>query len=306
MFRRVIDENIDLEFSTAGNIGNVYADAGQVIQVLMNLCVNARDAMPNGGQLLISIDNTQIDDGFCHLHPYAAMGPYVLLSVSDTGHGMSKETQERIFEPFFTTKGLGKGTGLGLATVYGIVKQHNGFIHVYSELNKGTSFKTYWPIVPEVLPEVETENLDAHMDGTETILFAEDDESVRTLALGVLEAHGYHIIAACDGDEALQLFKAHYHEIGLVLLDVVMPKRSGREVYDRIKAVCPDMPVLFCSGYAPESLHVNFILEHGINLLQKPYHTDELLREVRQQLDKAHENPDTESSDTSANSCTTW
>ncbi|HBF33854.1 TPA: hypothetical protein DDW35_04765 [Candidatus Sumerlaeota bacterium] len=306
MFRRVIDENIDLEFSTGGNIGNVYADSGQIIQVLMNLCVNSRDAMPDGGQLVISIENTHIDEGFCHVHSYAVMGPYVLMSVSDTGCGMSKETQERIFEPFFTTKGLGKGTGLGLATVYGIVKQHNGFIHVYSELGKGTTFKTYWPIVQEVMPEVGEETDNTLLDGTETILFAEDDENVRSLAQGVLEAHGYHIIAACDGEEALLQFKAHYHEIALVLLDVVMPKRSGREVYDRIKAVCPDMPVLFCSGYAPESLHVNFVLEHGINLLQKPYQTDDLLREVRQQLDKAHQAHEAENSDASANSCTTW
>ncbi len=285
LIRRVIREDIHLELSIAGELKTVRADLGMLEQVLMNLCVNARDAMPNGGQLLIEVQNVGLDETFCESAPWARPGDYVILTVTDTGMGMSKEVQEHIFEPFFTTKEKSKGTGLGLSVVYGIVKQHSGFIHVYSDLGQGTTFKIYLPAHElDVLPDAETAEVPVP-SGTETILLAEDDEVVRTLATRILENRGYTVISAQDGEDAINLYNDNVEKIDLVILDVVMPKLNGQAVYEAIKAIRPEIPILFSSGYSPNSDITEFIKKAGTYLIQKPFIPNDLLRMVRNVLE---------------------
>ena len=252
----------------------------------MNLCVNARDAMPGGGRLFIETAHVVLDDAFSQVHPWASMGNYVLLSIADTGIGMPPDTVEHIFEPFFTTKETGKGTGLGLSMVYGIVKQHNGLVHCYSELSKGSCFKIYLPAVERVTEATEkTDDAPTPVGGTETILVAEDEEIVRDLTVRVLERSGYTVLEAKNGEEALRLFETHKEEIQFALLDVVMPKIGGREVYNTVRAHKPELPVLFSSGYTTNAIHTGFIVDAGLETIQKPYSPNALLRKIRGVLD---------------------
>ncbi|HEQ60735.1 MAG TPA: PAS domain S-box protein [Firmicutes bacterium] len=285
MLRRVMGENIDLDVTLGHGLGTVHADPGQMEQVLMNLCVNARDAMPEGGKITIRSENVVINRAYCKTHPWAKEGRYVLLTLADTGVGMTPEIQDRIFEPFFTTKEEGRGTGLGLAMVYGIVKQHNGLIHVYSELGKGTVFKIYLPAVERPASVIEPKPPKEAPGGHETILLAEDEEMVRELAVRILEEAGYTVLPALNGEEAIELFEKHAEEVALALLDVIMPKKSGRAVHDRIKEIRSDVPVLFSSGYSVNSIDTGLVLDNGMELIEKPYDPDELMFKVRQLLD---------------------
>ena len=285
MIRRVIAEDIELDFIPGHGLGIVHADRGQMEQVLMNLCVNSRDSMPDGGTITIETGNVLINGEYIKTHPWGRAGRYVLFSVTDTGCGMDEKTLSSAFDPFFTTKEVGKGTGLGLSTVYGIVKQHDGQIQAYSEVGKGTMFKIYLPAVERSAAEVSSSVRGPTVGGTETILVAEDDETVRKLSIQTLERAGYTVLDAADGEEAMRLFKAHADEIALVVLDVVMPGLSGRQVHDRIKKSHPGIRVLFSSGYSHNAIHTRFVLDEGLQLIQKPYSPDTLVRRVREVLD---------------------
>ncbi len=285
MIHAAIGEHIDLLFMPGARLGVVRADRGQVEQVLMNLCVNARDAMPGGGTLTIETKNAVMDEDWCHDNPWAVQGRYVLLRVTDTGRGMDPATLRQIFEPFFTTKEVGQGTGLGLAMVHGIVCQHGGLVHVESEPDKGSTFNVYMPVADQ---PAENRMPRAHAGvegGHETILVAEDDEMVRELICSMLEAAGYTVLAACDGDDAMRIVEERAGAIDLALLDVMMPKQGGREVMDRIQEKSPRTRTLFSSAYSEDAIHLNFVIEEGLNLLVKPYSRAELLNAVREALD---------------------
>jgi len=287
MVSRVIGEDIELEFLPCLNLGRVKADPSQMEQVVLNLVVNARDAMPEGGQLTIETSNIEIDRSYAASHPGGMEpGPYVMLTVSDTGCGMDSKTQARIFEPFFTTKGQGKGTGLGLATVYGVVKQSGGFIWVYSEVGRGTTFKIHLPQVTSQVETAGTENNSrGTAAGTETILFVEDEESVRELVRDYLGAIGYQVLEACDGVRALEVAAAHKGPIHMLITDVVMPRLSGREVATQIAAQRRDVKVLYISGYTDDSVFRHGVLEGGVAFLQKPFNLKALAQKVRDVLD---------------------
>jgi two-component system cell cycle sensor histidine kinase/response regulator CckA len=284
-----LGKDIELRTKLAPDLNVTRADPGQVEQILMNLCLNARDAMPQGGQLFIETDNTIVDQEFCRIHPAARSGPYVRLTVSDTGTGMDAKTTERIFEPFFTTKSPGKGTGLGLATAYGIVKQHDGFIHVYSEPGEGATFRIYFPVSAAAAAEEAAAPTQAAVrGGSETILVADDHEGLRDLLGESLQALGYHVLLAGDGEEALQQFTEHQSEIDLVVLDVIMPKLRGPEAYSRMSTLRPGVPVIFCTGYNADTPLVSASIKTATSVLQKPYTTKILAQQVRSALDGAH------------------
>jgi len=286
MLRRVIGENFTIDFRSSQGLGIVRADRGQIEQILINLCVNARDAMGEGGRVSIQIANTTMSSEFCEMNTWASPGRYVLLTVTDTGCGMDSETQTRIFEPFFTTKELGKGTGLGLSTVFGIVRQHDGMVNVYSEIDVGTTFNIYLPVVGASENEPE-EVVEAPVPGGhETILLADDDDGVRGVAKAMLLNAGYTVIVAKDGIEAIGHFDEKKDEIDLALLDVVMPGSGGKAVAEHIAQFLPDFPILFSSGYSSDAIHTNFVLDEGMHLIQKPYKRDELLQKVRDVLEK--------------------
>jgi two-component system, cell cycle sensor histidine kinase and response regulator CckA len=276
---------IELKVVLGTDVGTIFADAGSFQQVLLNLCLNARDAMPSGGQIVVKTELMEVSPAFAELYTSLKPGNYVQLSVADSGQGMTPEVRERIFEPFFTTKPVGKGTGLGLSMVYGIVQQHEGAIHVYSELNLGTTFKIYLPIVEAAGATETAAPKQAMVGGKETLLLAEDDPMVRDVAQRILTRAGYTILTAVDGQQAVDLFQAHRHDIALVLLDAVMPKLGGFDVYRRIKDECPEVRVVFCSGYDPESAHSKFIVDEQLRLVEKPYDPAMLLRVVREVLD---------------------
>ncbi len=284
MVIRLIGEHIRLDFIPGHHLGALFADRGMMEQILLNLCVNARDAMVEGGSLIIETENVGINGSYCRTHPWASPGRYILISISDTGCGMDKETRDRIFEPFFTTKAQGKGTGLGLAMVYGIVKQHQGMIHAYSEPGKGTTFKVYLPVAERLASDVGTKIESAVVGGNETILLAEDEEMVRSLAARILEKAGYKVMVAEDGEDALALFRKKSSEIDLLLLDVVMPGMGGKTVYEKARELKPSIPVLFASGYTENAVHINFVLKKGFRLIQKPFGREDLLRAVREAL----------------------
>jgi two-component system, cell cycle sensor histidine kinase and response regulator CckA len=286
MLRRVIGEDIRLEWIPGKQLGVIHADAGMMEQVLMNLCVNARDAMEHGGVVTIETQNVVLDSEYCLNHLWATPGRFVLLSVTDTGRGMDKDTMERIFEPFFTTKGPGKGTGLGLATVYGIIRQHGGMINLYSEPGKGTTFKVYLPLCEEEAATVSPLIEAPAAGGNEIILLAEDDQKVRELAERILKQAGYTVLAAKDGEEAVALFKENADGVALLLLDVVMPNLGGHEAFEQIRGIRPGIPALFSSGYSEQAVHTNFVLHEGLQLIQKPYAPNALLRKVREILDR--------------------
>jgi PAS domain S-box-containing protein len=286
MVSRVIGENIELAFLPGSNLARVKADPSQMEQVVLNLVVNARDAMPSGGRLTIETSNVEIDRAYGARHAGMAAGPYVMIVVSDTGSGMDAATQARIFEPFFTTKGPGKGTGLGLATVYGVVKQSGGFIWVYSEVGHGTTFKIYLPqIVAEVEKPAEVPKSPRQTTGNETILFVEDEDSVRELVREYLSAAGYRMLEASDGEQALQISSAHSGPIHLLITDVVMPHLSGRELAARLSPARPDLKVLFISGYTDDNIFRSGVLEGGMAFLQKPFNLKTLAQKVREVLD---------------------
>jgi len=286
LIRKVTREDIEIKTFLAENPMMIRADRGQVEQVLMNLCLNARDAMPEGGQLVIETGVTMLEEEYLKQYPYMKAGRYAVLSVSDTGIGMDEGTRERIFDPFFTTKGPEKGTGLGLAMVYGIVKQHNGFIHVYSEPGKGTTFRVYIPEVDAAADAKVVASQGVAHGGSETILLAEDNESVRRLTGQTLVSYGYKVLIACDGEEAVDIFRRHGKEIAMVVLDVVMPKMGGKQTYDEMAKIHPGLKVLFLSGYSANAIHESFVLLPGLSFLQKPFAPDALTRKVREVLDR--------------------
>jgi two-component system cell cycle sensor histidine kinase/response regulator CckA len=290
MLTRVIGEDIDLVMVPEAGLGAVRADAGQIEQVIMNLAVNARDAMPAGGKLTIETSNVSLDEEYARFHAPLRPGNYVMLAISDTGAGMDSETQSHIFEPFFTTKGP-KGTGLGLSTVYGIVKQSGGYIWVYSEAGKGTTFKIYLPRVAEAAesPEqVATPAEDVAAEpGTETILLVEDEANLRYLARQFLEKQGYRVIEAADGAVAMQIAVAHEGTIHLLLTDVIMPGMNGRELAQRISEIRPNVKILYMSGYTENVIGRNGTLDAGVRLLQKPFSLHNLKNKVREVLDSS-------------------
>ncbi|MDD5759824.1 MAG: transporter substrate-binding domain-containing protein [Desulfobulbaceae bacterium] len=286
LLRRLIGEDIDFKVICAEEPLVVFADAGQLDQVIINLSTNARDAMPTGGTLLIHITRSELDEGFVHSNGFSHQGDYALIEISDSGVGMDEKTRQRIFEPFFTTKGVGKGTGLGLSTVYGIVKQCNGHINCYSEPGKGTTFRIYLPLVPEAESTQEQSALDVTaISGDETVLIAEDDEQIRILNQKVLASYGYTVLCAADGQEAVERFREHQDEINLVILDVIMPKMNGKEALDEIRKIQPDIRVLFTSGYTAEIIHQRSVLDQSLPFLSKPASTLQLLQKVREVLD---------------------
>jgi two-component system, cell cycle sensor histidine kinase and response regulator CckA len=285
MLQRLIGEDIELRTVLDFKLGNVKADPGQLEQVIMNLAVNSRDAMPHGGQLTIETANVSVDDHYVMEHVAIKPGPYVLLAISDTGVGIDQDAQAHIFEPFFTTKGIGKGTGLGLSTVYGIVKQSGGNIWVYSEVNKGTTFKIYLPRVDEVTPEYKVpESPSELLHGFETILLAEDDGMVRDLIHKLLKNHGYQVLEAATGSLALKISARYEGQIDLLLTDVVMPEISGREVADQLAQSRPEMKVLYMSGYTDDTIVRHRILDADVAFLQKPFTPEALLLKLQEVL----------------------
>jgi PAS domain S-box-containing protein len=287
MLQRLIGEDVDLLMGLDANLGKVKADPNQLEQVLMNLCVNARDAMPKGGKLTIETSNVQLGAEFAGGHLSVPAGDYVMLAVSDTGCGMDASTKARIFEPFFTTKEVGKGTGLGLATVYGIVKQSGGNIWVYSEVDQGTTFKIYLPAVEGRVEKPKAEPAISKLaDGVETVLLVEDEEVVREMAMEILQECGYQVLQAKDGPEALRLAREHAGEIHLMLTDVVMPRMSGRELAEEIRPLRPDVRVLYMSGYTDDAIVHHGVLDEGTAFIGKPFSMQALARKVRETLDE--------------------
>jgi PAS domain S-box-containing protein len=287
MLKRLVGEDVDLVAVLDPALGRVKTDPGQIEQVLMNLVVNARDAMPQGGKLTIETANSVLDQTYCRLHAEVKPGRYVMLAVSDTGCGMDEPTKARIFEPFYTTKELGKGTGLGLAMVYGFIKQSGGHIYVYSEPGLGSTFKLYLPEVEAVasLKELPLE-IEKMPRGDETILLAEDDSAMRTLTQRVLESCGYTILEAAHGGEAVRLAENHAGTIHLLVSDVVMPEMGGRKLAERVVALKPGIKVLYLSGYTTDAVVRHGVLESEIAFLQKPFTPGVLVRKVREVLDQ--------------------
>ncbi|MCP9495213.1 MAG: PAS domain S-box protein [Pyrinomonadaceae bacterium MAG19_C2-C3] len=286
MLGRLIGEDIGLASMLDPALGQVKVDPGQLEQVIVNLVLNARDAMPNGGKITIETKNVRLDEAFVQHHLGARTGRYVMLAISDTGMGMDAETQARIFEPFFTTKEAGKGTGLGLSTVYGIVKQSDGYISVYSEVGHGTTFKVYLPRVDEVAdPPVSNFPREESVRGTETVLLVEDEEIVRSLARQILEMNGYKVLEATDGVAALRLCERNEEPIHLLLTDMVMPQMSGRELSERLSKLRPDIPVLYMSGYTDDALMRHGMLDANVAFLEKPFTPESLVSKVREVLD---------------------
>jgi DNA-binding response OmpR family regulator len=295
MLTRMIGEDIDLVMVPGVSLWPVRADAGQIEQVIMNLAVNARDAMPSGGKLTIETSNITLDEEYARFHGPLRPGDYVMVAISDTGNGMDAETQAHIFEPFFTTKGT-KGTGLGLSTVYGIVKQSGGYIWVYSEMGRGTTFKIYLPRVPstgdtapQVAAPVESHRVEP---GTETILLVEDEANLRYLARQYLEKQGYKVIEAADGAVAMQIAVAHEAVIHLLLTDVIMPGMNGRELAQRISEIRPNVKILYMSGYTENVIGHNGTLDAGVQLLQKPFNLRDLRSKVREVLNSTPTPPE--------------
>jgi CheY-like chemotaxis protein len=284
MLRRLVGENIEVKTVLDPRLGSVRADTGQLHQVLLNLAVNARDAMPGGGTFLIETFTVEIDEDYVRSHAEARAGAYVLLAVSDTGTGMDAGTCDRAFEPFFTTKAPGEGTGLGLSTVYGIIKQSEGWISLYSELGKGTTFKIYLPIVTEAAQTPADPSAGAAVRGTETILVVEDQEDVRKLLVEVLSQYGYRVRAAINGTEALQTAKRFPGPIDLMITDVVMPGMTGPELASKLAPSRPAMRVLYMSGYTQTLIDRQGLVETGVAFIAKPFGPKELLQQVRRIL----------------------
>jgi CheY-like chemotaxis protein len=286
LLKRLIGEHVQLVTVPGADLKQIKADPGQLEQVLVNLVVNARDAMPRGGTITIETANTTLDGAYASKHVGVTPGDYVMLAISDTGTGMDQDTRLRVFEPFFTTKEKGKGTGLGLSTVYGIVRQSGGNVWVYSEIGKGTTFKVYLPQIEDEVAErtATKEDLTRHR-GTETVLLVEDEDMVRKLTIELLEESGYVVLEANGGEQAMQLFTAHTERIDLLITDVVMPIMSGKEVAEQLRNVHPETKVLFMSGYTDEAIVHHGIVDSHIAFIQKPFSESALTRKVRAVLD---------------------
>ncbi|NQU15194.1 MAG: PAS domain S-box protein [Desulfobacteraceae bacterium] len=287
MLRHLIGEDIEVMTTPGPDLWKVGLDPGQIEQVIMNLAVNAKDAMPLGGKLTIETVNVDLDDGYARNHGIELTpGPHVMFAISDTGTGMDKESQSHIFEPFFTTKETGKGTGLGLSTVYGIVKQNHGFIWVYSEPGKGTTFKLYFPRAEKGEIKRRKKASAIRARGSETILVVEDDQSVRELAANLLSDYGYTVLQAGTGQEALDVLSEHEGEVHLLLIDVVLPGMSGRALAEGLTSRFPHTKVLYMSGYTENVIVHHGVLEKGIEFIQKPFSPESLARKVREVLDE--------------------
>ncbi|MFH1742854.1 MAG: response regulator [bacterium] len=286
MLRHLIGEDIEVLTTLCPDLGQVKVDPGQIEQVIMNLAINARDAMPQGGKIIMETANVDLDEDYTRGHAGASPGPHVMLALSDTGCGMDAETRERVFEPFFTTKEKGKGTGLGLSTVYGIVKQSGGCIYLYSEPGKGATFKIYLPRVEEATESAKPKRTSTgSYRGTETILLVEDEEVVRNLVSRMLKEHGYTVLEASSGSEALQMCARREGPIHLLVTDVVMPGMSGRDLSERLSSERPEIKVLYMSGYTDNAIVQHGVLEEGVHFLQKPIMPEALARKVREVLD---------------------
>ncbi len=282
LLQRLIGEDVALPVVLAKDLANVRVDPGQFEQVIVNLVVNARDAMPKGGTITTETRNVDVDDAYFRTHPSVQPGAYVMLALSDTGVGMDAATRQRIFEPFFTTKPPGKGTGLGLATVYGIVRQSGGSISVYSEVGKGTTFRIYLPRVADAAPEYRPARSGVVTRGTGTVLVVEDEEALRRVAQRILLSAGYTVLVAANGEEALRLLERHDHPVDLVLTDVVMPGMSGRDLAEQIRASHGGVKILFTSGYTDDAILRHGVLDAGVNFIAKPYSVADLTRKVRE------------------------
>jgi len=285
LLHRLLGEDIDLFTVLEPGLGRVKADPGQVEQVIMNLAVNARDAMPQGGKLTVETANVDLDEAYARDHVAVKPGRYVMIAVSDNGSGMPEKVKSRIFEPFFTTKEVGKGTGLGLSTVYGIIKQSGGYVWVYSEVGRGSTFKVYLPRVDAPVEIPLSRSLQPPRHGTETVLLVEDEEGVRALVRQVLHKHGYNVLEARHGGEALLMCERHQGKIDMLLTDVVLHQMSGRELAERLLKLRPDMKVLYVSGYADDAIVHHGVLTAGMAFLQKPFTTEALARKIRYVLD---------------------
>ena len=295
MLSRVIGEDIQLVTTPGAARGRIRADPGQIEQVLMNLAVNARDAMPRGGQLVLETANVTLDEAYTRAHPEVQPGPFVMLSVRDTGEGMSAETQAHIFEPFFTTKEEGKGTGLGLASVLGIVQQSGASIGVHSRLGVGTSCTIYFPRVEEALSRPPAPPPGAPpLRGSETILLVEDAASLRVMIREILEGAGYTVLESSDAEEALLKLNSFDSPVHLMLTDVVMPKMSGPDLAKRVRIAWPGIKVLFMSGYTDEAMDRHGVLGAGTRFIQKPFAADALFQKVREILDEGSSSGPTE------------
>jgi CheY-like chemotaxis protein len=281
--RPLIGENVQFITSLSSDAAHIRADAGQLEQVLMNLVVNAKDAMSNGGALTIQTEKIVVDESHRRGPTFIRPGHYVMLSVTDTGMGMDKETQSRIFEPFFTTKEKGKGTGLGLSTVYGIVKQSGGYVMVQSEINRGTTFQIYLPRVEGVAEKHPVPVAPTALGGSETVLLVEDEESVRQLVRETLAARGYRVMEASNGEGGISAAAQYNGKIDLVITDVVMPGMGGRELVRHLAQTCPETKVLYLSGYTEDAI-IGEGMESGAAFLQKPFTLQSLARKVREVL----------------------
>jgi len=287
LVRHLIGEDIEVIILPEPSLGHVKADPGQIQQVLMNLVVNARDAMPEGGKLTIASANVDFDEHYARHHSGVKPGSFVMLAVSDTGIGMDQETQAHIFEPFFTTKALGKGTGLGLSTAYGILKQSQGYIWVYSELGKGTTFKVYLPLVQETCEDTQRDPIvTGSLKGVETVLLVEDEPSLRELAREFLESSGYRVLEAGDGAKAIELAEQHRESIHLLLTDVIMPGMNGHQLAEHLTSRCPEMRVIYTSGYTDNVIVNHGVLRPGTAFIEKPYMREALLTKIREVLDQ--------------------
>jgi CheY-like chemotaxis protein len=288
MLLRLIDENIEMKVVYGKQTGQIMADSGYIWQVLMNLVVNARDAMPDGGKLTIETSKVALDQSYAHSHPGVTPGTYVMLSVSDTGTGMTDEVKARLFEAFFTTKPTGKGTGLGLVTCQTIIRQSGGHIEVFSQVGQGTTFKIYFPRIeqPAHTATISLTRSGPLRRGTETLLVVEDDPAVRHLAQGVLQTQGYNVLTAPNGQDALRVAQEHQGEpIALVITDVIMPRMGGKVMAEWLKITYPNLKVLFTSGYTEDAIAHHGVLDEGVEFLPKPYSTASLARKVRELLD---------------------
>jgi nitrogen-specific signal transduction histidine kinase len=285
LLKRLLPEDVELRVNLADHSLVTLLDIAQIDQVLINLATNARDAMPNGGSLTISILSVELEESFRKTHGFGKPGRYVLLSVSDTGIGMDEETMTRIFDPFFTTKEVGKGTGLGLSSVYGIVKQHGGYVDVKSKVLKGTTFDVYLPLVNTAARHATAESVQVK-GGSETILVIEDDADVRKMMITVLSDQGYTILEAANGENAIRVFDEHKEATSLVILDVVMPGKNGRKVLDEIARLNPLIRAIFVSGYTGDIVLDKGVQEDGVDFLQKPVSVAKLLSKVREVLDR--------------------
>jgi two-component system cell cycle sensor histidine kinase/response regulator CckA len=294
LIKSLIGEDIVLKINLSRNSLIIMADPVQIENALLNLATNARDAMPHGGHLSISATKLMIGEGSEKLYDLQVSGEYVLISVADTGTGIDQESKSRLFESFSTTKEVGNGTGLGLSIVHGIIKQHNGSVLVHSELRKGTTFSIYLPVGEDLDVKRESETSTSLTGGTKTLLLVEDEEIVRFCLKNILERAGYRVIVAGDGEEAVERFMEH-DDISLVLTDMMMPRKNGKELFDEINKIKPGTKVILMSGYMPDIMHREFIGAEGIEFISKPFEIHDLMRKIREVVDRDLKDPFTDS-----------